>query len=51
MSVADMEFKPAPEIVEALVQSATHDVYAALAAPARRTAGSTDRHSAGLMPC
>jgi cystathionine beta-lyase len=27
LSVADMEFKPAPEIVEALVQSATHDVF------------------------
>ena len=27
LSVADMEFKPAPEIVEALVESATHDVF------------------------
>lgn len=27
LSVADMEFKPAPEVVEALIQSATHDVF------------------------
>ncbi|NMM93136.1 PatB family C-S lyase [Bifidobacterium oedipodis] len=27
LSVADMEFKPAPEIVAALVESATHDVF------------------------
>lgn len=27
LSVADMEFKPAPEIVQALVESATHDVF------------------------
>ena len=27
MSVADMEFKPAPEIVEALVEAAQHDIF------------------------
>ncbi|OZG69378.1 aspartate aminotransferase [Bifidobacterium eulemuris] len=27
LSVADMEFKPAPEIVEAIVEAATHDVF------------------------
>ncbi|PJM80141.1 MalY/PatB family protein [Bifidobacterium scaligerum] len=27
LSVADMEFKPAPEIVSALVEAATHDVF------------------------
>nr|WP_217624822.1 MalY/PatB family protein [Bifidobacterium miconisargentati] len=27
LSVADMEFKPAPEIVDALVEAATHDVF------------------------
>ena len=27
LSVADMEFKPAPEIVEALVHAAQHDIF------------------------